>query len=369
MASTSSQSKRYEGETVPKRPVMLRDIFDAAIKGDRDVLIERLGLQMKKQAQIQEAGDSNHEPTKDLPFGSELMPLTQKTSPFATKSNVIVRSELQSATHCGDTVLHLLVTNMHNDLALMVFEGDASLLKTQNSMLETPLHCAAKVGNQEVIQMFIRIEPAIVKDVLQETNEKGETALHVAVKHDFAYICCKLMLLDSEIAYHVNKEMFSPFHIAIDEKHDFVAEQMLCVDPILACTKLTGGMFPVHLAARKNNLLMVLYFMKNFPDYAQLVDSRGRNLCHFVAEEAKGDEFFCELFRDYKVMTTRMNNATDYEGNTPLHIATMKGHMWTMRSIWRMANCIAETIINNRGLTPYEVSKKQLVENSNEVDI
>ncbi|KAF3340549.1 Ankyrin repeat-containing protein [Carex littledalei] len=346
---------------------MPRDIFDAAMKGDNDVLIRRLGLQTKEQTEIQEDGDSDHESTKDLPFGPEIMPLTQRTSPFATKSNVTVRSELQSATRSGDTVLHLLVTKMHNELALKVFERDPSLLKMQNKMLETPLHRAAKVGNQEVIQMLIRTKPSVVKDALQETNEKGDTAMHVAVRYNCAYICCNLMQLDSEVAYNINKEMFSPFHIAIHEKHDFLVEQMLCVDPILACTQLTDEMFPVHLAARKNNWNMVLYFMKHFPDYAELVDYRGRNLFHFVAEEADGDDFFEVLSGEYEDMTTRMNNATDYEGNTPLHIAAMKGHRWTMHSIWRaMTNCVAETV-NNRGLTPCKIFYKHLEENlSNE---
>jgi hypothetical protein len=69
MANTFSKSKTYESEmvpcccrqllstikeseTVPKRPVMLREFFDAAIKGNRDVLIERLGLQTEEQKEI-----------------------------------------------------------------------------------------------------------------------------------------------------------------------------------------------------------------------------------------------------------------------------------------------------------------------------
>jgi ankyrin repeat protein len=230
-------------------------------------------------------------------------------------------------------------------------------------MLETDLHCAAKVGNQEVILRFFDIEPAVVKDVLKETNEKGDTALHVAVRYNHAHFCRNLMEFDSELAYTVNKEMFSPFHIAIDEKRGLVAEQMLCVDPILACTQLTDGMFPVHLAACKNNPTLLLYFMKNFPDYVEFVDSRGRNLFHFVAEEATRESIFDVLSTEYKDILTRMNNATDYEGNTPIHIAAMKGHWDNVYSIWMdMTNCIAQTIKNNGGLTPYVVSRNQIKE-------
>jgi ankyrin repeat protein len=171
------------------------------------------------------------------------------------------------------------------------------------------------------------------------------------------------MEFDSELAYTVNKERFSPFHIAIDEKRDFVAEQMLCVDSIVACTQLTDGMFPVHLAARKNNQRMVLYLMENFRDYAELGDSHGRNLCHLFSEEGGKLNFFREILNNYEDLTTRMNNVTDYKGNTPLHIAAMKGHRSTMYYIWRiMTNCDAETIKTNRGLTPYDVSRNQLKE-------
>ena len=61
-----------------------------------------------------------------------------------------------------------------------------------------------------------------------------------------------------------------------------------------------------------------------------------------------------------------MTNARDYERNIRLHIAAMKGHSHCMELLWNM-NSAAETVPNNQHLTPCDISKMQLLQNSNEV--
>ncbi|KAJ3684743.1 hypothetical protein LUZ61_013907 [Rhynchospora tenuis] len=173
------------------------DLFMAAIQGDSDVLMRRLGL---------------------LPDGRDEIQITIEASGAGSQQteaeHYIVQSELETTTSFGDTLLHLLITGRHNELALKVFTKDTSLLKARNNKLETPLHEAAKVGNEEVICDLILLSPSAVKDALRETNEKGDTALHMAANVNHQGVVIELMKLDPLVAYKKNKQGFSPLYIA-----------------------------------------------------------------------------------------------------------------------------------------------------------
>ncbi|XP_078166202.1 protein ACCELERATED CELL DEATH 6-like [Carex rostrata] len=346
MAIPSTQSIRSSEMVSELRPVMPFDLFMAATEGNNDVLVRRLGLQQEEPTEILVTKEASH------------------SSPKQIKTNTTVQSELQSATRCGDTLLHLLVSKGHNELALMVLRRDVSLLKSQNKNLETPLHCAAKVGNEKVIYNLIQIDPFAVKDALEHTNESGDTALHVAAKYGNIDIGLALMKLDPEVAYRVNNNMFSALNVAIDKNYTEMVQTMLEQDRTLGYTQFSTGMLPVHLAASTGNKELVLHLIEKYPDHGELLDSDGRNLFHFAAEENK-NEIFEEIFEktSNREMIARMNNAKDYEGNTPLHIAAMNGHKETMVAIWKnKMNVDAETVQNKQGLTPLQLCRRKLEE-------
>ncbi|XP_078154298.1 uncharacterized protein LOC144549436 [Carex rostrata] len=324
------------------RPVMPVDLFMAAIEGNNNLLIPRLELQ-------------HEEPTDQI----------QVTIEATHSSPQQINTELQSATGFGDTVLHLLVTYGHNVLALKVFQRDRSLLNAQNKISETPLHCAAKVGNWEFMRNLIELYSVIAEDAIKEIDKNGDTPFHVAAKHGHVHVIRKLMEWDPKIAHRVNNEMLCPLYIAIMKNYTRMVKEMLEVDPTLAYIPFSDGMFPVHLAACMGNIELVIHFIKQYPNCAKLLDPRGRNLFHIAAEKNQA-KFFTNLFEDTNMgrMIKQMNNATDNEGNASLHIAAMKGHESIMKAIWKKRMCIdAEKIRNNEGLTPFELSTRQLKTN------
>ncbi|XP_078154787.1 protein ACCELERATED CELL DEATH 6-like [Carex rostrata] len=357
MAIPSSQSMSSQSNEL-YRLLMPADLFIATIEGNRDVLIPRLELQPDEPTDhVQVPIEAPHSPPRQI----------------STENLRNVQSELRSATRSGDTLLHLLVTRRHNELASMVFEKDMSLLKAKNKVLETPLHCAARAGNREVIQKLIDIDYVIVKDALEEINEQGDTAMHVATKHGHIDCGKRLLWLNHEILYKVNNEMLSAIHIAITKGYTEMVKYMLAVDPTLGRTQFPDEVFPVHLIALTGNANLVIHFMEMYPNHAELLDSRGRNIFHIAAEENHKIvflEIFTKSFAN-KEKAGRMNNAVDYEGNTPMHIAAMKGHTSIVRVIWESKSQIdifAERFPNNEGLTPFEVSLRQLGELSEHFD-
>ncbi|KAJ4733386.1 Ankyrin repeat protein family-like protein [Rhynchospora pubera] len=334
-----------------QRPLIPVQIFDAIIKGNTDYLVQCLGLLEEREEIKVTIGSSQSAPQQ----------IEEKHETF--------QFVLGSATRFGDTLLHLLITGRHNEIALKVFTKDMSLLKARNKKLETPLHDAAKVGNEEVIRDLIRLSPNVVKDALGETNENGDTTLHVAANHNHLQgVVSELMKLEPQTAYEENKQGFSPLYIAIVKGHNSLVEVMLQVDTTLACTQFSDGTFPVQVAARKGNTDLVKHFFQEYPDYAGLLDSCGRNPFHMLAEQNRSI-LFTEVFaltEDDKrphisQMIESMINARDYEGNTPLHMAAMKGDRQVMRVIWNKLNHYRKALLENQtGKTAFEISFRQL---------
>ncbi|KAJ1689393.1 hypothetical protein LUZ63_013548 [Rhynchospora breviuscula] len=351
-------SSSQEKETVPdSRTAMDADLFMAAIKGDSDVLIRRLGLPTNAQNEIQVTIEASG-------------PNSQRTQ----AEHHVTESELRSTTDFGDTLLHLLITERHNELALKVFTKDMSLLKGHNNQLETPLHEAAKVGNEELIRNLIWLSPSIVKDALRETNETGDTAVHVAANLNHEGVVIELMKLDPESAYRKNKQGFSPLYIATVEGHTYLVKAMLQVDTTLACTRFSDGTFPVHVAARMGNEDLVEHFLREYPDYAKLRDYCGRNLFHMATkqEHSKVLTKVFALTKDFpqiSQMAESMINTRDYEGNTPLHMAAMKGHKKVMRDIWNkyLNKDRAALLENRKGKTAFHLSYDQLLDTTTDM--
>jgi ankyrin repeat protein len=270
-----------------------------------------------------------------------------------------IETELQSATQLGDTVLHLLVSCGHDELALNVFQKDMSLLQARNNKLETPLHCAARSRNKKFILNLIQLNSNVVKEALALTNDNGDTAMHVAAKCGSRNIGHELMKLDPEVAYKVNKEGSFPLQIVISNEYTGMAKTMLDDDRTLAFIPDKNGMFTVHLAARTGNRELVEHMMEKCPDGADLLDPRGRNLFHIAAEENQDEIFW--VSSNCNEIAKKMNRATDYEGNTPLHIAAMMENLQIMKYIWlQKFHLSTEDVENYQHLKPLQLYEKQL---------
>ncbi|CAM0144821.1 unnamed protein product [Urochloa decumbens] len=116
------------------------------------------------------------------------------------------------------------------------------------------------------------------------------------------------------------------------------------------------GLFPVHAAAMVGNTRIVDALIKKCPDYYELVDDGGRNFLRCAVQHNQ-ETVVRHICRNDKF--GMLLNATDTQGNTPLHLAAKHGY--PRIAILLLQKTSVETgIMNKNGLTALDLACKEL---------
>lgn len=105
-----------------------------------------------------------------------------------------------------------------------------------------------------------------------------------------------------------------------------------------------NGLFPLHHAAILGSTVMIDEIMETCPDFSELVDNRGRNFLHCAVEHGQGSvvRYICQ-------------DATDSEGNTPLHLAVEYACPRVLSSLLQTAR-VETDIVNKDGRTAADLA-------------
>ena len=108
---------------------------------------------------------------------------------------------------------------------------------------QTPLHVAARNGNQRIVNFLIRLRAN-----LNLRNKDGYTPLHLAARYDHQPIVETLIRSGAYINLR-NNHGWTPLHLAAKNNHQAVVETLIRAgaDPTL---KDYNGYSPLHVAAR-----------------------------------------------------------------------------------------------------------------------
>ncbi|MBD0392265.1 ankyrin repeat domain-containing protein, partial [Wolbachia endosymbiont of Pentalonia nigronervosa] len=223
-----------------------------------------------------------------------------------------------------DSLLHLAaILNEENAVRFLLKNGvDANV---QNALLHTPLHLAAGMGHEKVVEILIK-EGKTDKDVLDIRNH---TPLHYAVNNKKLRVVKLLSNLGADvnrIGSGKSAMRLSSLHIAVNNTN--YDERDLCLDIVRCLINAPNAEInlqdyekktPLHYAERVKNVEVLLARKDINP---LMKDDDGKTPLCYAREENKQD-----------IVKILINNRYGQEKNSLLHLAAEKGSSELIDSI------------------------------------
>ncbi|XP_038988012.1 protein ACCELERATED CELL DEATH 6-like [Phoenix dactylifera] len=228
----------------------------------------------------------------------------------------------------GNTTLHIVASQGHLEFAKEICRREISLLTVPNKRLDTPLHCAARAGYDEMVTSIIKFarQKGIKERVLRARNRDKANALHEAAKYNHVGVANVLMNEDAGLASLLNDAGMSPLYLAITTGSLDVARALLWSTSWkkVSSESYTGPNKNTALhAAVLLSLEITQDLLDRKPMLAKGVDSSGRIPLHYAASDGHHDTVKLLLERDPS--TAYLSDAK--YGLFPIHIAAMMGNI------------------------------------------
>ncbi|XP_048551904.1 ankyrin-3-like [Triticum urartu] len=254
------------------------------------------------------------------------------------EESFLSESLLDTRTIGGDTVLHAIATHSNGEDFFnkdgLVNRKAKNLLFVQNTRGDTPLHCAARVGNVQMVSRLIDLareeggNANRVKDLLETENKKKWTALHEAVRIGNNDIVKLFMQEDSQLA-SFPKGGESPLYLAILLEEKIIAESLYEMSGDDLSYSGPNGQNALHAAVlRDKGLTEMLLGWNNALTIQQ--DDNGSTPLHLCISVVAGSR----PISAHKTRMTRRSTSllllkanpdalylADNDGSFPIHVA------------------------------------------------
>ncbi|XKL64859.1 hypothetical protein PGB90_004945 [Kerria lacca] len=254
-------------------------------------------------------------------------------TPFATaltccndKAAMAILKKLPTAAeqfdNKGRNFLHMAIqkNDIESILFLLSIRVDVNS-RVQDFHQTTPLHLAAKTGNEMLVRSLI-----LAGAKINDKDTKAQTALHMASEAGHATIINALLSCDG-----IDFE-------ALDSE----------------------GNNALHLACREGHLNAIKELLSESTINAEAVNVQGRTPLHLLAKYCRDNaSAICELFIEF--MPNYPLDKSDTDGNTALILAYMNGNGNLCRTLVKAGASVGA--MNKYGITifNYQVATKQLL--------
>ncbi|XP_050371417.1 uncharacterized protein LOC126789326 [Argentina anserina] len=234
-----------------------------------------------------------------------------------------------------------------------------ALFWAANKKGDTPLHVAARIGYEEIVDFLIDQARALQirgadeetgqrKPLLRVTNMEMDTALHVAVRFGRVRVVKMLMEADPELCCLTNSADESVLFLAARKGSAEIAMYLLNESSVCPCFQGTNGVTALHAAVTRRNLTskgIVETMVSRCPEMIKTVDALGWTPLHYAAFRGN-----VEATRVLLQCDSSASYILDNSGMSAFHVAAHAGHTKIMEVLlhWRPDIC---DLLNNKGQT------------------
>ncbi|CAL8151517.1 unnamed protein product [Prunus armeniaca] len=240
---------------------------------------------------------------------------------FGNTNNSMTET-LRTRNRGNNTVLHEAVRNGHTKVAEFLLKMDPKLACFENEAGESPLYLAAREGLLDILNQILQSSPSSAHG-----GSDGQTALHAAVVERHFDVMESLLRFKQKLIKQADHQGKTPVYYAASLGDHKTVQQLLELDISIAYVLDKQGYSPIHVAASKGYTNVIREIIGLCPDSGELVDPYGRNALHIAIFNGQ-----TKVVR-YILETAELEgliNQPDFDGNTPLHLATIERKTWIL---------------------------------------
>ena len=155
--------------------------------------------------------------------------------------------------------------------------------------MDQTLRNASEQGNVDGLYLSIARDP----NVLEKMDEIPfvDTPLHVAAAAGQTEFAMEMMMLKPSFARKLNPNGFIPLLLAMNSNNTLLVRKLLHVHRDLVCAQGRGDVNPLHYAAQKGKLLLLVEFLRICPKSIEYVTSQDKIALYVALKNDMFDAF------------------------------------------------------------------------------
>lgn len=233
-----------------------------------------------------------------------------------------MKPDIVDSTDC--TALLTAIEHNRNEVCELLLERGSDV-GYPNHLGETGLHIASKLGRYRIVIMLLKFCSPEVLDRPDTLN--GSTALHRAAFCGHQNTV-QLLLGHGSSVYATNLQQDTPLHAAVRGRNTNIVKMMINAGADVDAYDRNGNT-ALHMAARDGQTKMMKLLLNVG---AKLTNCDRWTILHSAAACGLTDLCRCILNES---PVCDVVNALDEDGQSPLHVAAIRGHSKTMRLLLR----------------------------------